>query len=532
MCGIYALLTTIKSQKDNTNSLEKRGPNMYGKVDLKVKETFITLEHYRLNIVGNDKPQPIYNKEHDIYLIVNGEIFNYKSLEKELNYTTTFSDCEILIPLYIKYQFNLDEFFSKINGQYSFVLIDLKNNKLFASRDQIGVTSMYYGYNKNSLVFSSNLTSIKEYNTFFMEPRTYFYTDISNPVLKVNKYIDFSNSKVYEVSEVSKIENNIKEKLTKAVKLRMENLDNVEYGFLLSGGLDSSLIASIASKNQTKKINTFSVGLNENSVDILFANKVAKYLNTDHHNYFITPEEIEENVENVVKAVETYDTTTIRASMAMYLLIKKIKEEFKEIKVLFSGELSDELFCYLYGSNAPSSKDFQAETEKLVNNVYLFDCLRADKTSTSFGVEIRVPFSDPEYVKYILSIDPELKQFGKNGKMEKQLLRDSFKDQNYLPNEVLYRKKEQFSDGVSEIGEGQNMIDIMKNYAKKYVNENNLKNKNYNDYLLPITDEELCYRNLYENEFKEKNIYIIKKWEPNWSDTKDPSGRLQEFWCS
>lgn len=526
MCGIYALLSTNKNQKDDTSSLKKRGPDTFGKVNLKVKDMFITLEHHRLNIVGNNNPQPIYNEEHNIYLIVNGEIFNYKELEKELNYTTTFSDCEILIPLYIKYQYNLNEFFSKINGQYSFVLIDLKNNKLFASRDQIGVTSMYYGYNKNSLVFSSNLTSIKEYNIFFMEPRTYFYTDISNPVLKVNKYIEFSNSKVY-VSDQFKIENNIKEKLTQAVELRMKNLETIEYGFLLSGGLDSSLIASIASKKGANKIKTFSVGLSENSADLLFANKVAKYLNTEHYNYFITQEEIEENVENIVKTVETYDTTTIRASMAMYLLIKKIKNQFKDIKVLFSGELSDELFCYLYGSNAPNSKDFQTETEKLVNNVYLFDCLRADKTSMSFGVEIRVPFSDPNYVKYILSIDPKLKEFGKNGKMEKQLLRDSFKEQDYLPNEVLYRKKEQFSDGVSEIGTEQNMIDIMKNYAKKYVKDFNLKDLNY---LLPITDEELCYRNLYENEFKEKNIYIIKRWEPNWSDTKDPSGRLQEFW--
>lgn len=521
MCGIFALIENEGNNiLFNTESLKARGPNTNNNKIIHYKNKMITLEHYRLKINGSNLDQPIYNSEYDIMLIVNGEIFNYLELSKELNYTISYSDCEILIPLYDKYRYNLNEFFNKINGQYSFVLLDFKFNKLFVSRDHVGVTSLYYGYNygDTKLAFCSMVEPIKNMKVVHhFKPGTYFYTNINEPILKEYQYNSFCNS-CSVFTDKSRILKDINVLLTKAVESRL-NLDpDVEYGFLLSGGLDSSLIASIASKYLNKKIKTFSIGLNENSIDLIYANKVAEFLNTEHYNFYMSKEDIEQNIENVVKAVETYDTTTIRASTAMYLLIKKIKEKFPNLKVLYSGELSDELFCYLYGSNAPSLNLFQKETESLVSNVYMFDCLRADKTSMAHGVEVRVPFSDINFMKYVLCIDPELKCFGKlskNNTIEKNLLRLAFID-NYLPDVVLFRKKEQFSDGVSPIGENEDtLISILQNYSKKNAFES----------------EKIFYKYLYEKHLGKKNYNInITGWEPKWSDIKDPSGRLQSFW--
>jgi asparagine synthase (glutamine-hydrolysing) len=523
MCGIFAVIENSSSSSSSsssfdTSSLKTRGPDSNNQQVIHYKNKNITLEHYRLKINGSDLEQPIYNSEFDIMLIVNGEIFNYLELERELNYKIKYSDCEILIPLYDKYRYNLNEFFNKINGQYSFVLLDFKFNKLFVSRDHVGVTSLYYGYNKSQLAFCSMIEPIKNMKVVHhFKPGTYFYTNINEPILREYTYNSFVNScSVFTNQE--RILKDLNVLLTKSVESRLNLTDDVEYGFLLSGGLDSSLIASIASRYLNKKIKTFSIGLNENSIDLIYANQVAEFLDTEHYNFYMTPQEIEENVENVVKVIETSDTTTVRASTAMYLLIKKIKEQFPNLKVLYSGELSDELFCYLYGSNAPSLDVFQKETEILVSNVYMFDCLRADKTSMAHGVEIRVPFSDIQFMKYVLSIDPELKCFGNlsaNNSIEKNLLRLAFSD-NYLPDSVLYRKKEQFSDGVSPIGENEDtLISILQNYAKKNA----------------FKSEKLFYTYLYEKHLGKKNYNInITGWEPKWSDIRDPSGRLQSFW--
>lgn len=517
MCGIYAIISDTKLSENyfenfESETLKNRGPDNSNSVVLKTKNKWIGLYHSRLSINGSTLPQPIFNEEHSIYLIVNGEIFNYELLEMEMNYKTKYSDCEIIIPLYIKYRNNLSKMFERLNGQYSFVLIDLKYNKFLVSRDHIGVTSLYYGYNKTSLVFSSLLSPISSVNNVFQfKPRTYLYSDINKICLKPIEYVNLIQNLSFD-NEMD-IKKNINTLLTKSVELRLKNLENVEHGFLLSGGLDSSLIVSIARKlYPNKKIKTFSIGLNENSIDIIYAKKVAEYLGTEHYTFFIENNltdsySIQNNIENTIKIIESYDVTTVRASLPMYLLIKQIKEKFPNLKVLFSGELSDEIFCYLYGSKAPSSLEFQKETEKLVNNVYLFDCLRADKTSMSNGVEIRVPFSDLNFVQYCLNIHPDLKMFG-NEKLEKHLLRQSFV--GYLPDSILLRKKEQFSDGVSDIN-GVSMIDLL----KKHTNNNEL---NY-------------YKSFFVKQFKEKNVLLIKNWEPMWSDTKDPSGRIQEFWA-
>jgi asparagine synthase (glutamine-hydrolysing) len=339
----------------------------------------------------------------------------------------------------------------------------------------------------------SNIDLITRYPTSFIDNENLLLEDVFHSVEK-------------------EVKMNINSLLKNSVKTRLNDLieNNIEYGVLLSGGLDSSLIAGLVSKFSNKQIKTFSVGVNEYAPDLIKAREVAKYINSCHTEYYISKYEILNNLENLINCVETYDVTTVRASSAMYLLIQKIKNDFPDIKVLFSGELSDELFCYLYGFNAPSKKDFQNETYNLTTSVYKYDCLRANKTSMENGVEIRLPFTDKHFVNYCLHISPELKMFTKeNGKMEKQILRDSFKDDNLIPMNILYRKKEQFSDGVSCLNDEDNMI----SYLKEHTNNNEL--------------------NFYKNIFNKKYsncTNLVSIWKPKWSENEDPSGRIQSFW--
>ena len=286
---------------------------------------------------------------------------------------------------------------NKLNGQFSFVLYDLITKHILVARDHIGITPLYIGYSKlegetevDRMIICSELKALTNNNLVgnikVFYPRTYLHHDLNEPLENYHKnlfvYKNYYNTVNIEQAvdgksliQRSRILENIREKLESSVKLRLKDL-NVEYGVLLSGGLDSSLIASLVVNNNDsgKPIKTFSIGVNENSPDIQAARIVAEFLGTEHKEYYFTIEEGIESIANVIYAVESYDCTTVRASTPMYLLVKKIKQDFPDLKVLFSGELSDELLCYLYGSNAPSDSAFQEETIKLVSNVHLFDC--------------------------------------------------------------------------------------------------------------------------------------------------------------
>jgi asparagine synthase (glutamine-hydrolysing) len=320
------------------------------------------------------------------------------------------------------------------------------------------------------------------------------------------------------------------------------NDNSPEYGVLLSGGLDSSLVASIVSKLSNKKVKTFSIGMTPNSTDLIASRRVAKFLDTDHHEFYFTAQEGINSLRDVIWYTETYDTTTIRAGTAMYLLTKKIKEKFPNIKVLFSGELSDEMLSYLYGGNAPTENAFQTETIKLVSEVHMFDCLRANKTCMANSIEVRVPFTDPDFVKYILQVPPKFKIFGRlnNYKtMEKQLLRDSFNclDKNgksYLPKDILYRKKEAFSDGVSNHNKDvkENWIDSIIEFCdNKYGALSFLIRKEKYTLNRPLTKEQLYYREVFcelfnRNSFTNTSEFTVKFWEPKWcGNNADPSAR-------
>lgn len=560
MCGIFCLITkqNLSFDLQSISSLYKRGPDDSGFITFKRNSLRFYFFQSRLLINGIHSKVPIQNS--NTILLVNGEIYNYKQLEKLLNVKCEKSDCEILVHLYeyLKNERKLHHFNDYLDGQYSFVIYDKHAHKLFATRDQIGINSMYIGLSEDTIVISSDLKSIKRqniknltiqhfnpYETFdllldsYWDDLTFYKKEIYNPTLVIN-------------DTIVEAEMNINLLLTQSVIKRVDDLleNNIDFGVLLSGGLDSSLVAGLVSRSaktynhyQYKyehhgiKIKTFSIGINENAPDIIAARKVAEYIGSDHKEYFMTKEEITDNVENIINITETYDTTTIRASTAMYLLISKIKKDFPQLKVLFSGELSDELFCYLYGYNAPSSSEFQNETVKLVKNVYQYDALRANKTAMENGIEIRLPFTDKAFVRYVLHLNPTLKEFNReNNRMEKQLLRDAFKYSDLIPKEILYRKKEQFSDGVSCYNKEENMIDILKEYTLKNVVRSPLICKLRSPHYLQgketkrrVSSEQVYYKQVFNRLFPNCS-HLVKIWKPNWSTSTDPSGRVQTFW--
>ena len=576
MCGIWCTIVEksvctesyIKTITENVSKLlQHRGPDNtnYSVIDCNNSSKSIIMIHTRLHIVGDSTPQPLTDESGDIHLIINGEIFNWKELAKELDYECKKSDCEIIITLYKKYvrkSLDFTTFFEKINGQFSFVLYDSLNNHVFISRDHIGITPLYYGYDEDKIAFSSELKGLtmnlnnrnsftSSVKTFY--PRTYVYTDINNLTQSIitNSTQYYLNYYELELDISSKYDNydsikkNVNQKLQQSIAIQLSDLmtdNSPEYGVLLSGGLDSSLVASIVSKLSNKKIKTFSIGMTKNSTDLIASRRVAEFLNTDHHEFYFTAEEGINSLKDVIWYTETYDTTTIRAGTAMYLLTKKIKEKFPNLKVLFSGELSDEMLSYLYGGNAPSEKEFQKETIKLVSDVHMFDCLRANKTCMANSIEVRVPFTDPDFVKYILQVPPKFKIFGRlnNYKtMEKQLLRDSFNttDKNgkkYLPKDILYRKKEAFSDGVSNHTEGvkENWIDSIIDFCEeKYGALSFLIRKEIYTLNRPVPKVQLYYREVFcelfnRNSFTNTSEFTVKFWEPKWcGNNVDPSAR-------
>ena len=585
MCGIFCCIKDssicsteyVEQLVSNVGKLlNHRGPDSmsYKVITFSNNKTLIML-HTRLHIVGDATPQPLVSDDGNIILIINGEIFNWRELEIDLNYKCVKSDCEIIIPLYEKYikhdKKDFSTFFNKINGQFSFVLYDLTNNYLFVSRDHIGITPLYCGYDENSIAFSSELKCLSMRDDFNVEhedfdcykslisnikvfyPRSYLYTNVEDCVndVKLNRFKEYLNyyDSVYwnNNNELSyeELKIKLKDMLEKSINLQLRDLlndDSPEFGVLLSGGLDSSLVASIISKNSgLKKIKTFSIGMTPDSTDLIAARKVAKFLGTDHYEFYFTIDEGLNSIRDVIWYTETYDTTTVRASTAMYLLTKKVKEKFPNIKVVFSGELSDEMMSYLYGGNAPSEQEFQLECIKLVSDVHMFDSLRANKTCMANSIEVRVPFTDPNFVKYMLSIPVKYKIFGKlnNYKtMEKQILRDSFniKDENgkeYLPNDILYRKKEAFSDGVSNHERSKdNWIDNIIRYCdNKYKDVTFLTIQKNIFYNRPMTKEQLYYRQLFRELFN-RNIYrntsefTVQFWKPKWcGESVDPSAR-------
>lgn len=451
------------------------------------------------------------------FLVCNGEIYGFEKLKQELSEKYTFvsqSDCEILLPLYQEHGV---EMFSMLDAEFALILYDAETGGFVAARDPIGIRPLYYGYDKEgSILFASEPKNLLDLTDKIMPfPPGHYFKDGQFVC-----YCDLTKVENICHDDLDTICTNIREKLIAGVEKRL--VADAKVGFLLSGGLDSSLVCSIAAKRSKTPIKTFAIGMSEDAIDLKYAREVAEYIGSDHTEVIITKDSVLSALEWVIMVLGTYDITTIRASMGMYLLCEAIHKN-TDIRVLLTGEISDELFGYKYTDFAPSAEAFQKEAEKRLRELHMYDVLRADRCISVNSLEARVPFGDLDFVKYVMSIDPE-KKLNKYGK-GKYLLRRAFEG-DYLPESILYREKAAFSDAV-----GHSMVDYLKEFAASHYTDEEFEHRRcaYN-HARPFTKESLYYREIFEKYYPGQSEMVIDFWMPNKSwdgcDVNDPSARV------
>ncbi len=491
-----------------------RGPDM-SRIE-KLNNGF--LGFHRLAIMGlTDKGmQPFSYKNNK--LVCNGEIYGFRPIKNDLikrGYTfESDSDCEILLPLYELYGTDM---FKMLDAEFALIIYDGEKDSLIAARDPIGIRPLYYGLDKDGKpIFASEPKNLVGLVGKIMPfPPGHYYKD--------GKFICYNDiSAVDKVchDDLETVCKNIHDKLIAGIEKRLDA--DAPLGFLLSGGLDSSLVCAVSAKLLKKPIKTFAIGMSTDAIDLKYAKEVADYIGSDHREIIITKEDVLKAVPDVIALLGTYDITTIRASIGMYLICKAIHET-TDIRVLLTGEISDELFGYKYTDFAPNADEFQKESQKRVRELHMYDVLRADRCISVNSLEARVPFGDLDFVKYVMSVDPEMKMNKYN--KGKYLLRHAFEG-DYLPYDILMREKAAFSDAV-----GHSMVDYLKEYAEtKYTDkEFEEKCKKY-DFAAPFTKESLLYREIFEEKYHDQAEMVKDFWMPNkeWEgcDVNDPSARV------
>lgn len=544
MCGFVGAfdltqdLTNLRSQVlKMAKRIRHRGPDWSG---IYCGEKAI-LVHERLSIVDiKSGGQPLYNKDKNLVLAVNGEIYNHQNIRNRFKGKYEFqsnSDCEVLLALYQEKGVAL---FDELNGIYAFALYDIDNNSYLIGRDHMGIIPLYMGYDDfGQFYVASELKALEGICPNIKEfPAGYYYDSRDGELKQWYKrdWMEYDNVKDNNTDlEV------LKKGLEDAVHRQL--MSDVPYGVLLSGGLDSSIISAVAKKfaarriennNETEawwpQLHSFAIGL-EGAPDLIAAQKVADYIGTVHHEIHFTVEEAMDALSDVIYHIETYDVTTVRASTPMYLLARFIKS--MGVKMVLSGEGSDEIFGgYLYFHKAPNAKALHEETVRKLDKLHLYDCLRANKTLAAWGVEGRVPFLDKEFMDIAMRMNPQDKICG-NGKMEKYALRKAF--EGYLPESVTWRQKEQFSDGV-----GYNWIDTLREVASKKVTDKQME-KAAERFPInpPMSKEEYWYRTMFEEHFPSASAAstvpsvpsvacssaVALEWDASFKNRIDPSGR-------
>jgi asparagine synthase (glutamine-hydrolysing) len=549
MCGIVgAFDLKIETQElrpqvlDMAKRIRHRGPDWSG-IYCCGKAI---LAHERLAIVDPQSGgQPLFSKDKKLALAVNGEIYNHQDIRDrqagQYEFLTK-SDCEVILSLYREKGIN---FLEDLNGIFAFALYDIENDAYLIARDHIGIIPLYMGWDKKGTFYvASELKSLEGYcdKIESFPPGHYLYSKDGGKLTKwySRDWMEYDNVKDNE----SSIEE-LKEALEAAVKRQL--MTDVPYGVLLSGGLDSSIISAIAKKYAGSRVeahgtqqawwpqlHSFAIGL-EGSPDLAAAQKVADYIGTIHHEVHFTVQEGLDAIRDVIAHIETYDVTTVRASTPMYLLARVIKS--MGIKMVLSGEGADEIFGgYLYFHKAPNAEELHKETVRKLDKLHLYDCLRANKSLAAWGVEGRVPFLDKEFMDVAMRLNPADKLsgiHGKHGEIEKWILRKTFED--YLPKEVAWRQKEQFSDGV-----GYNWIDTLREIASERVSDEDMKKAAERFPInCPMTKEEYYYRSIYSEIFPSDaaaetvpsvpsiacSTPIAIAWDEAFKNSLDPSGR-------
>lgn len=510
-CGAGADFDKFRQGFDRTVS---RGPD-----DSRIIDTGNgLLGFHRLAIMGLTPSGMQPFRLDSSYVVCNGEIYGFEKIREELSDRYTFesdSDCEILLPLYKEYGTDM---FAMLDAEFALILYDGEKGEYIAARDPIGIRPLYYGYDeKGVILFASegkNLVGLTDRIMPF--PPGHYYKDGSFIC-----YRDIVETEQVCHDDLETVCRNIHDLLIAGVKKRL--VADARVGFLLSGGLDSSLVCSIAARESHEPIRTFAIGMSNDAIDLKYARQTADYIGSEHTEIYMTPDEVTDTLEEVIQILGTYDITTIRASIGMYLVCKAIHEQ-TDIRVLLTGEISDELFGYKYTDFAPDACAFQKESQKRIRELHMYDVLRADRCISVNSLEARVPFGDLDFVKYVMSINPELKlnTYGKG----KYLLRHGFEKDAYLPDEILWREKAAFSDAV-----GHSMVDYLKEYAERRYSDKEFEEKcETYTYARPFTKESLLYREIFEKYYPGQAGMIVDFWMPNkeWEgcNVNDPSARV------
>jgi asparagine synthase (glutamine-hydrolysing) len=543
MCGIFLYIQKLKDIETKKikkidksfKRIQKRGPDN----SKLIKKRKMIMGFHRLcimdrSILGN---QPF--KYHNMTLICNGEIFNYNEIIEEFKFKCfSKSDCEVILHLYEFYKqegINNNEIMyklcNKLDGEFVFCLNDNNIKKTFIARDPYGVRPLFYNHDcLNYIIFASemkglydlsknNLNHIKQF-----QPGKYMiYDNNKEIIISYNKYI----KDLLLIEKVDHKEEEILKNINKIFKEAVYKriMSDREICCLLSGGLDSSLVASIVcSQFEPNTVKTYSIGI-KGSPDLYYSQIVADHIKSNHTLIELTEEDFLNSIEETIKVIESYDITSVRASVGNYLVSKYIKEN-SNCKVVFNGDYSDEVLGgYIYFNKCDDPNEFNIETKRLVTDICYFDSLRSDRSVSQNGLEARVPFADKKFIEYIFSINPELKIAKTNNYVEKYLLRKAFANDNLLPDEILWRQKEAFSDGVTS--QKRSWYQIIQEYVDTQITDEEF-NTNKNDFLInkPMTKEAYYYRKIYNKYYQYTDQVIPYFWLPKYSNgATDPSAR-------
>lgn len=517
MCSIFGVEDTSLSYEQLRACFDRtlsRGPDQTRMEAI----PYGILGFHRLAIMGLDETgmQPFHLGQDRV--VCNGELYGFRPVRERLRAKYPFasqSDCEILLPLYLEYGLDM---FKTLDAEFALILYDHRRQGLVAARDPIGIRPLYYGrVAGGGMAFASepkNLLGLCEQILPF--PPGCYWADG-----RFTRYADPARVDQYLMADEETVCRHLRCLLIAGVEKRLDA--DAPVGFLLSGGLDSSLVCAIAARALGKPIRTFSIGMDTDAIDLKYAREVAAYIGSEHHEVIISQKDVLDALEPVVELLGTYDITTIRASIGMHLVCKAIHEQ-TDIRVLLTGEISDELFGYKYTDYAPDPAAFQREAEKRVRELHMYDVLRADRCISVHSMEARVPFGDLAFVRFAMAIDPLLKM--NRHHMGKYLIRKAFASDRLLPENILWRQKAAFSDAV-----GHSMVDDLKALADRtYTDDAFEQGRLKYEHARPFTKESLLYRDLFEKHYPGQSHMVTDFWMPNkdWEgcNVNDPSARV------
>lgn len=516
MCGILVSTdsaVSLDSFRKGLDLLENRGPDSSRMIV--TKDGIFGFQRLAVMGPGEEGMQP-FEKDGNI-CVCNGELYGFEKMHEQLvpEYTcVSGSDCELILPLYEKYGTDM---FAMFDAEFVLVIYDGTKQDWIAARDPIGIRPMFYGKAESGRIcFASTPEALMTIATDIKPfPPGYYYADG-----RMHAYTEIEKAEIKKTKTVDSVCCGIHDLLCEGVRKRMQA--DMPVGYLLSGGLDSSLVCAIAQQYSDTPIRTFAIGMDIDAIDLKYAKQAADYIGSDHTEVIITRQDVIDALRPVIRQLASWDITTIRASIGMYLLCKYIHEN-TDIKVLFTGEISDELFGYKYTDFAPDAASFQTEAEKRIHELHMYDVLRADRCISSNSLEGRVPFGDLAFVHYVMGIDPAVKMntYG----IGKYLLRHAFEKDHILPESILMREKAAFSDAV-----GHSLVDDLKDYAETlYTDEQFEELSSRYTYRAPYTKESLMYREIFEEYYPGMAEMIADYWLPNreWEgcNVSDPSAR-------